>query len=67
MLRYALDPFPMSELHRFAAHQLQKGTDFIEIVDGLLEGKEGWPLLQRLWEFATPNQQVNMKIVCGTT
>ena len=69
MLGDALDPLPVAELHRFAAHQFQKRTcqnkskmhrrinltDFVEIVDGLLKGEKGWPFLQRLWKFAAPD------------
>ena len=49
-----LDPLPMAGLHRFVAHELKERADFIEVVDGLLQGKEGRPLLQGLWKFSAP-------------
>ena len=44
----------MACLHRFVAHELKERADFVEVVDGLLQSKEGWPLLQGLWKFPTP-------------
>ena len=44
----------MASLHRFVAHELKERADFVEVVDGLLQRKEGWPLLQGLWKFPTP-------------
>ena len=49
-----LDPLPMAGLHRFVAHELKERADFVEVVDGLLQGKEGRPLLQGFRKFATP-------------
>ena len=37
-----------------SAHQ--EKLDLVEIVDGLLQGKEGRPLLQSFWKFAAPTK-----------
>ena len=34
----------------------QEKLDLVEIVDGLLQGKEGRPLLQGFWKFAAPTK-----------
>ena len=49
-----LNPLPMARLHRFVAHELEERADFIEVIDGLLQSKEGRPLLQGLWKFSAP-------------
>ena len=49
-----LNPLPMARLHRFVAHELEERADFVEVIDGLLQSKEGWPLLQGLREFSAP-------------
>ena len=49
-----LNPLPMARLHCFVAHELKERADFIEVIDGLLQSKEGRPLLQGLWKFSAP-------------
>ena len=49
-----LNPLPMARLHRFVAHKLEERADFVEVIDGLLQSKEGWPLLQGLGKFSAP-------------
>ena len=44
----------MARLHCFVAHELKERADFVEVIDGLLESKEGRPLLQGLWKFSAP-------------
>ena len=34
----------------------QEKLDLVEIIDGLLQGKEGRPLLQGFWKFAAPTK-----------
>ena len=43
-----LDLLPVPILHGLVAHQLQQRADVVEVVDGLLEGVEGGPLLEGL-------------------
>ena len=47
------DPVPVSATHRLVAHHLQNGTALTEIVDLLLQVKEGLPLLETLWQALT--------------
>jgi hypothetical protein len=47
-----LNLLPMAILHGLVAHQLEQGTDVVEVVDGLLQRVEGRPLLQGLGQLS---------------
>ena len=53
----------MTVLHCFVAHQLKKWTNVIEVVDGLLEGMEGGPLLQCLGQLAATVLELQQLVV----
>ena len=52
-----LNPLPMARLHCFVAHELEERADFVEVINGLLQSKEGRPLLQGLWKFSAPEKR----------
>ena len=59
----ALDLLPVAVLHGLVAHQLQQGTDVVEVVDGLLEGVEGRPLLEGLGQLPAPVLELQQLVV----
>lgn len=46
------DALPMTRLHGLVGHEFEERTHVVEVVDGLLEGVEGWPFLQALRELS---------------
>lgn len=47
------EALPVSVFHGLVGHQVQQRTQLVEVVDCLLERREGWPLLQALRQLAT--------------
>lgn len=50
------DALPMTGLHGLVGHELKQRTHVVEVVYRLLEGVEGWPLLQPLRKLAASRE-----------